>query len=497
MSIQGSQTRQEEATDLEKRTHEAVPVLQQPEEPSPSPPPPRDPSGEQKPLSRQLALLFLSVAAAAAVGLAARFGSPVAASGVALFLIFSAWLFTRSRSQQQPPAEPIDDLRRELSQTRRARAQLFSAVPGFICVLDRNHHVIEANSLYREEFDVTDRLLCYEICKKRSKPCLDCQVDRTFADGRNYSSEETLVARDGRRINVVVHTQPVYDDNGEISAVMEVFTDVTEVKRLQRQLALTGRAVAGMAHRVKNILMGLEGGIFIVNDGLEQDDREAIDQGWEMVERNVGLVTGIVKDLLYCSKDREPVFRIGCLPAGNRDRGPGSLRSPDGRREHRDPNRIRELTGSGHLRPETAFTACFAIWSPTPSMPVVSIRSGQNESHRDAALRTQWSGFDHPRSRGQRRRGSPRTSTTRSSRTSFHPRELKAPASVCWWFRRWPKNTEERSRSNRVPGERTTFTVVIPARRPSKTLFNPRFTPPRPSKPEKKRASEPTSCLAR
>jgi signal transduction histidine kinase len=95
---------------------------------------------------------------------------------------------------------------------------------------------------------------------------------------------------------------------------MEVFTDVTEVKRLQRQLALTGRAVAGMAHRVKNILMGLEGGIFIVNEGLENNDRPSIDQGWEMVERNVGLVTSIVKDLLYCSKDREPSFESGVCP---------------------------------------------------------------------------------------------------------------------------------------------------------------------------------------
>ena len=90
---------------------------------------------------------------------------------------------------------------------------------------------------------------------------------------------------------------------------MEVFTDVTEVKKLQRQLALIGRAVAGMAHRVKNILMGLEGGIFIVNDALERDDREAVSQGWEMVERNVHLVTGVVKDLLFCAKDREPNFQ--------------------------------------------------------------------------------------------------------------------------------------------------------------------------------------------
>ncbi len=69
-----------------------------------------------------------------------------------------------------------------------------------------------------------------------------------------------------------------------------------------------GRAVAGMAHRIKNILMGLEGGIFVVNTGLESDDRQAIAEGWEMVERNVARVSRIVKDLLYCSKERTPSF---------------------------------------------------------------------------------------------------------------------------------------------------------------------------------------------
>jgi histidine kinase len=103
----------------------------------------------------------------------------------------------------------------------------------------------------------------------------------------------------------------VLDDDGQISAVMEVFTDITEVKALERQLSLMGRAVAGMAHRIKNILMGLEGGIFVVNTGLESDDRQATAEGWEMVQRNVQRVSRIVKDLLYCSKERTPTFESG------------------------------------------------------------------------------------------------------------------------------------------------------------------------------------------
>jgi PAS domain S-box-containing protein len=206
------------------------------------------------------------------------------------------------------------NLRRELDQTRRDYERLFAAVPCFICVQDREHRIVEANAQYRREFGAQYGSRCWEVCKKRRKQCPDCLVDRTFGDGQVHSSEEVLVTRDGRRINVVVYTRPVLDDDGTITAVMEVFTDITEIKALERQLSLMGRAVAGMAHRVKNILMGLEGGIFVVNTGLESDDREAIAEGWEMVERNVQRVTRIVKDLLYCAKDRAPNFVSGIQP---------------------------------------------------------------------------------------------------------------------------------------------------------------------------------------
>jgi PAS domain S-box-containing protein len=234
--------------------------------------------------------------------------------GCGLLIVLSSLVLLVATTRQRHSSVPVTALRRELDQTRRDYERLFAAVPCFICVLDREHRLLEANALYRKEFGATDRSLCYEVCKKRTSKCPNCIVDRTFATGSTHSNEETLITRAGERINVVVHTRPVFDDDGNISAVMEVFTDITEVKRLERQLALMGRAVAGMAHRIKNILMGLEGGIFVVNTGLEVDDRESISEGWEMVERNVQRVSTIVKDLLYCSKDRTPDFKEDVCP---------------------------------------------------------------------------------------------------------------------------------------------------------------------------------------
>jgi len=271
------------------------------------------PSGDQGLGSRgpRPLTVYLVGAAAISVGaaLASRhlaaptLGAALLAALVLLGVGVAAW---HRRSSLAAAA-----LQRELDQSRRDYERLFAAVPCFICVQTRDHHIIEANSLYRREFGADYGSRCWEVCKQSSTQCPNCIVDQTFADGQVHASEEALITRDGRRIDAVVHTRPVFDDDGNISAVMEVFTDITEVKSLERQLSLMGRAVAGMAHRIKNILMGLEGGIFVVNTGLENDDRQAMAEGWEMVERNVQRVSRIVKDLLYCSKERPPRFESG------------------------------------------------------------------------------------------------------------------------------------------------------------------------------------------
>lgn len=271
-------------------------------------------NSQQSPALRIGAWVALSAAVSLVVAvLAGRVPAVALGLGLAVALL-AVGIPLISRRSVTSKSNNVSSLRRELDRTRRGYERLFTAVPCFICVQNRDHQIIEANDLYRQEFGATERSLCYEVCKGRSTKCPDCLVDRTFENGEICSSEETLITRDGRRISAVVYTRPIFDDDGDIISVMEVFTDITEIKKLQRQLALMGGAVAGMAHRVKNILMGLEGGIFVVNEGLESGDQQGISEGWEMVERNVELVSRIVKDLLYCAKERTPNFQPDVCP---------------------------------------------------------------------------------------------------------------------------------------------------------------------------------------
>jgi signal transduction histidine kinase len=64
--------------------------------------------------------------------------------------------------------------------------------------------------------------------------------------------------------------------------------------------------ISSISHDLKGSLSGLDGGIYLVNSGLKQNNRQRLESGWDMVLRNVGHVRSMVLDILYFCKDRTP-----------------------------------------------------------------------------------------------------------------------------------------------------------------------------------------------
>jgi PAS domain S-box-containing protein len=88
--------------------------------------------------------------------------------------------------------------------------------------------------------------------------------------------------------------------------------DLREVKRLEQEkleaerLGAVGQTVAGLAHTIKNLLMGLEGGMYMVDSGLRKGDAGRITDGWQILQRNFEKTTALVKDFLSFAKGRLP-----------------------------------------------------------------------------------------------------------------------------------------------------------------------------------------------
>ncbi len=72
------------------------------------------------------------------------------------------------------------------------------------------------------------------------------------------------------------------------------------------RLAAMGQTIANLSHHVKNILQGVRGGSYLIEDGLRKEDFEVVRKGWSIVERNQDRISNLVMDMLSFSKERQP-----------------------------------------------------------------------------------------------------------------------------------------------------------------------------------------------
>ncbi len=202
------------------------------------------------------------------------------------------------------------DLRRfkrleaRLERSQASLAQLFEEAPCYISVQNRDLRIVQANRPFREAFGDYMGAYCYEVYKHRGEPCLVCPVAMTFHDGQSHHSEEVVTSRSGEQIHTLVSTSSVRNAAGEIEHVIEMSTNITEIRRLQGQLANLGLLVGSISHGIKGLLTGLDGGMFLMNSGFAKDRPDRVKQGWEMVQRNVERIRSMVLDILYYAKDR-------------------------------------------------------------------------------------------------------------------------------------------------------------------------------------------------
>jgi signal transduction histidine kinase len=184
--------------------------------------------------------------------------------------------------------------------------RLLDAMPCYVTVQDRDMKVLWSNRLSQSDFGEPSHKTCYQLYGIGETKCPDCPLEKTLRDGLIHSSEMTVRTRKGHRMDVLMYSSPLESDDGRITSVVETAVNITSFKEIQKQLILLGESVAGMAHSIKNIMMGLEGGIYVVNKGIEDKRQEEVKEGWEMVLLNFDKISHIVKDILYCSKEREP-----------------------------------------------------------------------------------------------------------------------------------------------------------------------------------------------
>ncbi len=309
---------------------------------------------------------------------------------------------------------------------------MFDRVPCYIVVLDRELTIVRNNELFRKTFGESLGKKCYEVFQQRSDLCQDCPARKSFHDRQVHSAHKTGLGKNGQTIHYHVTTAPLGRGETELTHVIELALDTTDVRALEQRLkesfdfqqslinssidsiiaadtenqitifnpsaqslfnydaeevlgqcifdqfvpkefldtiqqdgstclldetrlqdreqndlpvrfsgvvlksddrylgnaaflqdlrkikqleqekvdaerlAAVGETVAGLAHGIKNVLMGLEGGMYVVNSGMRKDNKELTRRGWEMLQGNIQRITEYVRDFLSFAKGRTP-----------------------------------------------------------------------------------------------------------------------------------------------------------------------------------------------
>lgn len=183
--------------------------------------------------------------------------------------------------------------------------QFFDEMPCYVSVQDKNLRITRSNKWFKRDFGASLGSRCYEVYKHRKEPCRPCPVMSTFEDGQYYQTEEVVTSQKGEQCNILTWTAPIFNEKGEITQVMEMATNITQIRKLQDHLTSLGLLIGSMSHGIRGMLTGLDGGIYSLESGLKKNDKNKMHDALDVVKDLTNRIKKMVIDILYYTKERD------------------------------------------------------------------------------------------------------------------------------------------------------------------------------------------------
>jgi signal transduction histidine kinase/FixJ family two-component response regulator len=188
----------------------------------------------------------------------------------------------------------------------------FNEMPCFVSIHNSDLKVVAVNQLYRDRLGDKTGADSWEVYAGGNVDGTECPSAETFKNQKGQRTRATIKYANGKRTPVIVHTAPIRNQNGEVELVVEIAADIaevnrlrTEVRQLQDNLSSLGLKISSISHDIKSLLTGLDGGVYLVDSGFANDDRDRIMEGWDAIKITVSRIRQLVQNILFFAKDRE------------------------------------------------------------------------------------------------------------------------------------------------------------------------------------------------
>jgi two-component system, NtrC family, sensor kinase len=123
-------------------------------------------------------------------------------------------------------------------------------------------------------------------------------IDTTTSPGKYASRSDRVFHEEHLKLLVAI---------GHQAALAIEDTSFYQTMVQAERLAIMGQTIATLSHHIKNIVQGLKGGGYLVDEGLKRDDLSTVSKGWRICLKNQERIEALVLDMLTMSKDRTPV----------------------------------------------------------------------------------------------------------------------------------------------------------------------------------------------
>jgi signal transduction histidine kinase len=187
---------------------------------------------------------------------------------------------------------------------------ILDSLPCYITLQDSDFSILYANQTLVNDFGIVVGKTCHLLFKGSPTPCTTCPAIASFKDKQIHVTEDSLQMADGGVHQLITCTAPVLDLFGNVMAVVKISINATKVKEAHQELIFLGQSMALLSHDIKNILEGLQGGAYVVDEGIKDDDMKLARQGWRIVRKNIFEISRVAQNILFSSKKREPEFRV-------------------------------------------------------------------------------------------------------------------------------------------------------------------------------------------
>ncbi|MFZ0612244.1 MAG: ATP-binding protein [Desulfobacterales bacterium] len=115
----------------------------------------------------------------------------------------------------------------------------FNELPYFVSIHNPECKVLAANPTYIRNLGYRIHGNSWEIYSGKRATRENCPVARTLRDEDIMETRALVRYKSGAKVPVVVHTAPIFNDDGEVVLVLEIFAGSKEINRLAEEVRTT------------------------------------------------------------------------------------------------------------------------------------------------------------------------------------------------------------------------------------------------------------------